>query len=268
MLALLYHDVFADGAVPYGTLARSATRYHLPRSAFRRHLDLIAASGVTQLSLDALLAPASSAATGPTVFLSFDDGWLGTFELAASELLARGLPATVFVTTDFIGRPLFASVDALRQWAAAGVRIGSHGQTHRMLSSLPREEVRRELETSKKRLEDWLGSAVHALSIPGGAGGAMVRDEAARAGYRLVCDSEIALNPTRLGSMGIARLCVDEATSDAVLRRWLSGDIASERRRKRLLDVPKRLLGMRNYSRLRRLLLGDTSGESTFVFEP
>ncbi len=269
VLALLYHDVFVDGLAPYGSLAKSALRYHVSRSVFRRHLDLMTEAGVRQLALDDVVRGDLADAPGERrVFVSFDDGWQGTFEVAAAELRTRGLPATVFVTTDFIGRPLFASVDTLRAWAAAGVRIGSHGSTHRMLSSLPRAAVREELAASRRRLEDWLGTEVRALSIPGGAGGAMVREEAVAAGYTVICDSEIAQNPTRLGSLGVARLCVDAATSDATLRRWLAGDIAAERRRKRVLDVPKRVLGMRNYSRLRRWLLGDTTDESTFVFEP
>jgi len=41
-------------------------------------------------------------ASGPCMFLTFDDGLSGIYDLVAPELLKRGIPAAFFINTDFI----------------------------------------------------------------------------------------------------------------------------------------------------------------------
>ena len=137
-----------------------------------------------------------------------------------------------------------------------------------MLSSLARNEIRAELRDSKDRLEQWCGTAVRSLSIPGGASGGVVLEEALEAGYTTILDSEPRLNPTRQGVRGIGRVSVVRSTDDATFDRWLGGDLRREQLKSAVLGLPKRLLGMRNYSRLRRLLLGERGRDGEHLFEP
>src|SRR5206468_9705092 len=101
-----------------------------------------------------------SAIRAPGVALSFDDGWRGAVELAAPVLAERNLPAFFFITTQFVGRSLFATSGALNRLDPRLFTIGSHGVTHRMMSSLSSSEIRRELVESKVQLEALLGRAV------------------------------------------------------------------------------------------------------------
>jgi hypothetical protein len=137
-----------------------------------------------------------------------------------------------------------------------------------MLSSLGQADMRTEFQDARQRLEDWTGMAVYALSIPGGATSRAVRTEAREAGFSAVFDSTIALSPTRRGRWGIGRIGVRGDTSDMTFARWLRGDLRPEWRRKAILSVPKRLLGMRMYSQLRRLVLGERGQPGEHVFEP
>ncbi|PIO48442.1 MAG: hypothetical protein CMR00_04815 [[Chlorobium] sp. 445] len=85
----------------------------------------------------------------------FDDGYEDTFEVAYPILDALGLRASLFVITNWIGKPnhwdanffgtfQHISLCHLRQLAAAGWEIGSHGATHRALTTLSRHALRQD----------------------------------------------------------------------------------------------------------------------------
>lgn len=272
-VTLVYHDVHPGDTFDYGGFGRSAIMYHVSRRAFLSHLDVIAASGVPCLDQAAMRASLSAArgrssgGQSSGVVITFDDGWNGAVECAAPALAERGMAAFFFVTTDFVGRRFFASADALRRLDPSLFTIGSHGVTHRMLSTLSSADIRAELADSRSRLEDLLGRPVTCLSVPGGATDRRVLDIATAVGYEDVFTSALAMNPTANGRLGIARIGVRQNTLPTTLRRWVGGDLRREGARAALLAVPKRLLGMRTYTRVRRLLLGDAVGHD-HVFEP
>jgi len=268
-LALVYHDVHPGEAFDYGRLGRSATMYHISERTFRSQLDMIETAGLRCLDDSATRRCLAGVGrpTGRGIVLCFDDGWRGAVACAAPALAERGMAAFFFFTTGLIGRRFFADRDDLRRLDPALFTIGSHGVSHRMLSDLSSAEIRAELVDSRRRLEDLLGRPVRCFSVPGGAADRRVLEIAAAAGYDLIFTSALAINPTASGPRGIARIGVRRDTSPATLRRWLGGDLRRERARAALLAVPKRVLGMRIYSRLRRVLLGEAVGREHF-FEP
>jgi peptidoglycan/xylan/chitin deacetylase (PgdA/CDA1 family) len=199
--------------------------------------------------------------------MCFDDGWAGAVRCAAPLLRQRGIPAFFFVTTAFLGRTFFATPEDLRQLDPLFFTIGSHGSTHRMLSSLSTDQIRSELVESKRRLEEILSRPVTCLSVPGGAVDSRVVDIAQEVGYSEVFTSAIGVNPTRHGRFGIARVAVTKATSAEMVARWLLFRLGRERLRKAILAVPKKILGMSAYSKLRRVLMGEALGYD-HLFEP
>lgn len=124
----------------------------------------------------------------------FDDGYEDTFEVAYPILDALGLRASLFVITNWIGKPnhwdanffgtfQHISLCHLRQLAAAGWEIGSHGATHRALTTLSRHALRQELLGSKHYLEDALGVPVKRISFPFGMFNQVVLEACREAGY-------------------------------------------------------------------------------------
>ncbi|HEY3280090.1 MAG TPA: polysaccharide deacetylase family protein [Gemmatimonadales bacterium] len=268
-VALVYHDVHPGETFDYERLGRSATMYHVSEGAFRSHLDAIEGAGLRCLDASAMRACLAGAAArdGLGVVVSFDDGWRGAVECAAPILAQRRMAAFFFVTTGLIGRRFFAAAHEWRRLDPSLFTIGSHGVTHRMLSGLSSEDLRAELSDSRRRLEGLLGRPVHCLSVPGGAMDRRALDAAEAAGYDHIFTSALGMNPAPPGRRGIARIGVRGATDLATLRRWLAGDLRRERARAALLAVPKRLLGMRTYAKVRRVLLGEAVGREHF-FEP
>ncbi len=183
-VGLVYHDVHQENTGDYGRLGRSATMYHVSRRAFLSHLDVIKDTGLPCLDEAAMRACLAGLGRGGVV-LCFDDGWRGAVECAAPALAERGMAAFFFVTTDFVGRRFFVSPDALRRLDPSLFTIGSHGVTHRMLSSLSSDDIQAELADSRSWLEDLLGRPVTCLSVPGGATDRRVLDIAAVAYGRL-----------------------------------------------------------------------------------
>jgi peptidoglycan/xylan/chitin deacetylase (PgdA/CDA1 family) len=66
----------------------------------------------------------------------------------------------------------FVSWEEAREMKAAGMTIGSHTQTHRILGQLSAEEQRWEMEQSKQVIEKNIGGAVDSIAYPVGIRGA------------------------------------------------------------------------------------------------
>ncbi len=77
--------------------------------------------------------------------------------------------ARVAVDVQTMGRELFISWDEIRQMRAAGMVIGSHTHSHRILRPLPEADQRDELAVSKARLEAELGQPVETIAYPDGS---------------------------------------------------------------------------------------------------
>jgi peptidoglycan/xylan/chitin deacetylase (PgdA/CDA1 family) len=131
------------------------------------------------------------------VALTFDDGFASFATEAAPRLAEHGLPATVFVVTDRVGRdnawndraapgiPTLPLLDweALGRLAERGVAIGSHTRTHPRLSALGRAELTDQLEESAATIERRLGRRPTWFAYPYGDLSAEVA-EATRARYQ------------------------------------------------------------------------------------
>jgi peptidoglycan/xylan/chitin deacetylase (PgdA/CDA1 family) len=118
---------------------------------------------------------------GGTLSITFDDGYLDNFEVAAPILTGLHLPATFFVTTGFIGtrlvppwdsdlssQPGWMSWDNLRKLASQGFEIGSHTDTHIDMGTTDPETVRTELQVSRGKIQRELGTAPQLFAYPFG----------------------------------------------------------------------------------------------------
>jgi len=102
------------------------------------------------------------------VLITFDDGHDSDHLVALPILKQYRIKATVFVTTDWIDHPGHLSTSQLHELKAEGVSVQSHAKTHTLLDRLSVDELRIELEVSRMKLEEILGSRVSHLAFPGG----------------------------------------------------------------------------------------------------
>lgn len=135
-----------------------------------------------------------------TVVLTFDDGCRCFRDHALPELAARGMTATLFAVSGELGgtnrwdhnrrdptsgerREDLLDAAALRELAASGIEIGSHGRHHRDLSVCGDAELDEEIAGSKADLEAALGAPVRTFCYPYGRLDARAAAAARAAGY-------------------------------------------------------------------------------------
>ncbi|WJW74442.1 polysaccharide deacetylase family protein [Thiohalobacter sp. IOR34] len=187
-LVLMYHAISPGSATP-------ASRWCVTYRRFLEQLDILADLGWQSVCARDLAKPDPP---GPrTLVITFDDGYEDN--LPAFELLEkRGLRASWFVLSDCLGgradwepgwqsgRPLL-DAGQLREMAAAGMEIASHGRRHAHLPALPDGNLHSELVESRTRLAELLDRPVDSFAYPYGEYDERVRQAVAEAGYRVAC---------------------------------------------------------------------------------
>ncbi len=255
-VCLLYHDV----------ASRQTDYFATPAPAFAAQLDAVRAAGYRGGSIAAALAARPE---DRSLAISFDDGNLGQFAAAFPALAERGMTATFFITTSWVGRPGYVTWDHLRQMRDAGMSIQSHTRTHPFLSELGASALAEELRAAKHDLDQALGQDTDMLALPGGdfprrRFAPLVRE----AGYRVVATSIWGVNRgvgTRDGWTEVRRCTVRGEPPLDEFRRVAAGDPALgrlRRGRERVLGTLRRSLGPSRYARWRRWFLEAVGGNA------
>ncbi|MBC9726157.1 polysaccharide deacetylase family protein [Streptomyces sp. TRM68367] len=200
---------------------------------FAAHLDAVVDSGRTPVTISAVADHLAGRTPLPPrpVLLTFDDGFADLPGPTAEALAARGLCATVYLTTGAItpgGRSLLPpapmmTLDRAAELERSGMEIGSHTVTHAQLDTLSVKALAYELRTSKAMLEDTLGHPVPHLAYPHGYNSPRVRAMAARLGYETATAVRHALSSDRDERYRIARLIVRRSHTVADVEGWLAG---------------------------------------------
>lgn len=101
--------------------------------------------------------------------LTFDDGLEDVFRVVYPVLKAREIPFTIFVPVDLLDTPGYISIEQLKEMAKDPlVTIGSHGVSHRVMTTLSVGEQELELVESKKTLQRIIGKGVDVYAYPHG----------------------------------------------------------------------------------------------------
>ena len=174
---LMYHKV---NDVPANPLS-------MPVSLFDEQMDQLRQLGYAVVGLDAVLAHYVDGKPLPpqAVLITFDDGYYDNLENAARVLSTYGYPAVLFVPIGYLGDRLPLPLeerlaaqgflnrtidwDEVAELEGQGIRIESHGISHRPLADLEVDEAAREIALSKFRLEERLGRPVRAFSYVKGS---------------------------------------------------------------------------------------------------
>jgi len=187
---LMYHAVAESGP-------EALARWRITPAMFEAQMRYLRDTGFTPASLEEWRSARARNVPlpGRRVLITFDDIY-ADFERDALQILKRyELPATLFVPADKIGGhadwdewsgtalPLI-DLEGLRRARDAGMRIGSHGASHRQLAGISPAAVADELWRSRATLEQALDVAVDALAYPSGSFDEVAERLAAACFYR------------------------------------------------------------------------------------
>ncbi|TDN36890.1 hypothetical protein A8B98_06965 [Hymenobacter sp. UV11] len=161
---------------------------HVEAARFAEQMAWLAASGhrvVALAEVPAMLAGTSASGALPAVAITFDDGYYSLYDQARPILQRYGFPATLFLTTDAVGEPSYASQGEFAQSAPAGDRplnwpelremqaaswaIEAHGASHRALAGLPPAALAKELRSSRAAIAQHLGYEPRYVAFPYGS---------------------------------------------------------------------------------------------------
>ena len=78
------------------------------------------------------------------------------------------MTGTIFLITDFVGRPGYLTWEQVKEMSDNGMEFGSHTLSHRPLDSFDRNGMRHELVESKKAVEWRLGKPCLFIAFPEG----------------------------------------------------------------------------------------------------
>lgn len=182
---LMYHSI-GDG------FAGDSYGLSVKKNQFISQVKLIKANfstiPITRQGLDS--APRDRLCVGVT----FDDGFADNFE-PAQILFDAEIPFSIYVVASFIGKPRYLSGSQIRELAAnKNCLFGAHGESHEKLGLMPLDQQKKELESSRKMLEDVSGSPVLTMSYPHGCLSQTTMRLAASAGYELAASSRPGVN--------------------------------------------------------------------------
>ena len=172
MVVIAFHRVndqlAGDGLTCSGAKFEAFCRF------FRRYFKVVPFS-------EQVAAVRAGRPMGGTLSITFDDGYLDNFEVAAPILRKLGLPATFFVATGFIGsrivpfwdqllpvQPGWMTWDQLRTLAAQGFEFGCHTDSHIDMGAADEQTIRTELALSKRKLREELGVSAELFAYPFG----------------------------------------------------------------------------------------------------
>lgn len=253
-IVLTLHGVTSDGKNCIAGQEESAAKYTIRQSTLGYIVDIV------NRKYSCSLCELAQADIGQHTVITFDDGLLSDYSVAFPMLLEKGIHATFFITTENIGKPGYMNKNQILEMATHGMEIASHGLTHRYLIDMPYTEAHKEIRNSKDLLEGLLGRPVSSYAPVGGHYSPWMINVAKESGYNSFATMIPGLTSCQNYKHPLVahRNHIQSHHQPIYISSLLNGDkltLTGNRVRYSLLNFAKRLMGMDNYDRLKRIIL-------------
>jgi peptidoglycan/xylan/chitin deacetylase (PgdA/CDA1 family) len=204
---LLYHSV-------RGGTGAAENKWQVTADEFRAGMELVLASDRVALTAERYgqwLRDGFPPGLKP-ILITFDDGFADFADVAVPILEELSLPATVFLTSGWIGRQGMLSRQAVREIDPSRVEIGAHSVSHRHLDLLSRRGAREEIRVSRVALEELLGREVTSFAYPHGSHHRSTKEMVRAAGYTTAHAVKNAFSHAADDRFAVARFAVTADT--------------------------------------------------------
>ena len=170
-----------------------------------------------------------------TVLITFDDGYHSVYSNAYPILKEFGFSATIFLTTGVIeadkANPKYKNTpfldmlswENIREMAENGIEFGAHTINHPHLTQINIEEAKREIEESKKVVNELTGLPVMAFSYPYGEYNEAIKKLAEEAGFACAFTVERGRNREGVDLLELRRIAIDNDDSLSDFKKKITG---------------------------------------------
>lgn len=202
-------------------------KYACPPPRFAKHMRFLHDKGFNLITLDAVQKYLDGGVSIPPrcVSVTLDDGFRDNYENAFPILGEYSIPATIFLTTGFVGstnasmesrgfpRREMLSWREVAEMNKAGVCFGAHTMTHPRLPEMPTEQAHNEISESKRIIEDRLACSVDFFAYPYGLFTDETQALVKEAGFSLACSTRSGFNNCHTDPYALHRIEVNGTDS-------------------------------------------------------
>lgn len=157
------------------------------------------------------------------VIITFDDGYADIYTKVFPLFKKYGFTATVFLTTDFVGKEDYLSWSQVQELKSSGFRFESHGTAHRKLGEIELSQAEEEVRASKSVFKEKLGTETEYFAYPHGSYSAVVIKLLKDSGYKGAFTNIFGFNHNALNHFKLCRIEVYPSDTVFDLKLKLSG---------------------------------------------
>ena len=150
-----------------------------------------------------------------TVGITIDDAYASVYHEAWPRFRAAGIPFTIFVSTDQVGRSSnYLTWDQIREMKADGVYIGHHGAAHAHMADLSPAAAQRDLERANTAFLKELGSVPQIFAYPYGEVSGALQKIVARQNFSAAFGQHSGIFNSSSDPLYLPRFALNEAYGD------------------------------------------------------
>lgn len=181
--------------VGFHSVGGSFPKVSIETLLFEKQIEYMKKHGHTFIHFSDLDLLKNKEISKPTI-IYFDDGFKDNLTVALPILKKYNATATVFVVPKYSesSDDKYMSWDDIRTLHREGIEVGSHTESHAILTEFSEEGIKNELVSSKKIIEKEINAPVLAFSYPKGRYNEKIKNEVKNAGYKFAITTEYGIN--------------------------------------------------------------------------
>ncbi len=193
---LMYHHVMSSASAK----TIQATSLNVIPETFRQQIDYLLGKGYSVIRLDEMVEGIRNGSLpAKPVVLTFDDGYLDFYDYVFPILKEKGIKATLFVISQYVGGERYAGWGQIKEMSDSGlVLIGNHTLNHRSLVNLSQEDGYNQIISAKQIIEEHINRPVLYFAYPYG-GVSKIAEQILKEGNFLGAVLTTNLHPQCLG---------------------------------------------------------------------
>jgi len=226
-----FHNFNGIPVIYYHSIDEEATPMSINQNKFHDQMTYLYNNGYNTIQLQEIpfcIEPVPQ----KTIGICFDDGFASVYEIAMPILRKYTYSATVFITTDFIGKriiwPNYSKPQRMldkyeiNYLSNNGFEIGAHGTSHNSLTKISLEKQKSEIELSKQELEKITKKTLSSFCYPNGQYNRLITKIVKNVGYSTAWTINEGYVSNKCDLYTLPRLHINSTTSSHEFRAFLS----------------------------------------------